>query len=346
MPASSQPPDAARSGGSTMDDVPLALDRPSPSAVFTHWTPQPVAIAVVLVLAVAYARGVRGLHRPWPRGRSISFGAGLLLALYATCGFPEVYGHSVFWIWTSQTLGLWLLVPIVVLSGHPIQLARLRAGRDSRLERALQSRPVRMVSNPLVGPALVPLLSFVFFFGPLPGWAIASAPVGWVFELAVTAIGAAMVLPLVGLDDEVSSLAVGLSLLVGSFELVIDALPGIVLRLNTHLSTTWFDHAAVYSWSKPRLADQQFAGGILWCIAELIDLPFLYLVFRRWLRADARDAARVDAVLEAERVARGAGRTSPAVVSEESGAVERRVDRDVPWWLSDPEMQRRLRRRD
>ena len=45
---------------------------------------------------------------------------------------------------------------------------------------------------------------------------------------------------------------------------------------------------------------------MLWCVAELIDLPFLLLVFRRWLRADARDAAQVDAVLEAERaLARG-----------------------------------------
>ena len=326
--------------------MPLALDRPTPSAVFTHWTVQPVAIVVVIVLAVAYARAVRDLGQPWPRGRSVTFAAGLALALWATCGFPQVYGRAVFWVWTSQTLGLWLFVPIVVLSGHPLQLARLRAGRDSRLERVLASRPVRVISNPLVGPALVPLLSFAFFFGPLPGWTIASAPTGWIFQLVLLAVGAAMVLPLVGLDDDVSSLAVGLSLLVGSFELVIDALPGIVLRLNTHVSTSWFDHAAVYSWSKAPLADQQFAGGILWCIAELIDLPFLYLVYRRWIRADARDAARVDAVLEAERVARGASRDAVGSTDDGFGPGEHRSDRDVPWWLSDPEMQQRLRRRD
>ncbi|MBE7187283.1 cytochrome c oxidase assembly protein [Jatrophihabitans endophyticus] len=319
--------------------MPLALDHPSPSGVLTHWTPQPVAIVLVVVLGLAYAYGVRGLGRPWPRGRSVTFAVGLALLLWGSCGFPQVYADSVFWVWTSQTLGLWLLVPIVVLSGHPVQLARLRVGRDSRLERALRSRPVRVVSNPLVGPALVPLLSFAFFFGPVPGWAIASAPVGWVFQLLLLAIGAAMVLPLVGLDDDVSSLAVGLSLVVGSFELVIDALPGIVLRLSTHVSTSWFDHATVHPWTKPHLADQQLAGGILWCIAELIDLPFLYLVFRRWLRADARDAARVDAVLEAERISRG-----PAPVAE--GDVAPVVERDAPWWLSDPQMQRRLNRRD
>ena len=75
---------------------------------------------------------------------------------------------------------------------------------------------------------------------------------------------------------------------------------------------------------------------MLWCVAEIIDLPFLFLVYRRWLRADARDAAQVDAVLEAERAARGATpRAEPGVDAE----------RDVPWWLSDPAMQERLRRR-
>jgi hypothetical protein len=99
-------------------------------------------------------------------------------------------------------------------------------------------------------------------------------------------------------------------------------------------------------------------------VAEVIDLPFLLLVFRRWLRADARDAAQIDAVLEAERAARTGlagsnpepgrtdsdhpdpghfepghfdpghfepGRTVPAEVA------------DAPWWLTDPAMQRRFR---
>ena len=71
---------------------------------------------------------------------------------------------------------------------------------------------------------------------------------------------------------------------------------------------------------------------MLWCVAELLDLPFLVLVYRQWLRADANDAAVIDAVLEAERAARG----DPS--DDET--------RDAPWWLTDPAMQERLRRRD
>ena len=320
----------------------IALDRPTGSALLTQWTPQPVAIAVALVLTVGYFRGRRRLTTPWPAGRTVLFGLGVALLVIASCGFLQVYADDLYWVWTTQTLVLWLLVPILVLSGHPVQLARAVRGPDSRLELVLRSRFVKVISNPLVGPALVPLLSFVLFFGPLPAWTIESAPIGWLFQLALLGVGGAMVLPLVGLDEDAGSLAVGLSLAIGSFELVLDALPGVILRLRTGLVTPWFDHRDVHSWTPNALHDQQVAGAILWCMAELIDLPFLLLVYRRWLRADARDAARVDAVLEAERAARR-GLTDEDAAPEPD---EPQVERDVPWWLSDPAMQQRLRRRD
>ena len=281
-----------------------ALDRPGPSAVLTQWTPQPVAILLTVALAVTYARQRHRYPGRWPAGRTAAFALGLLLLVWTSCGFPQVYADSLYWVWTAQTLTLWLAVPILILSGHPVQLARAVGRPDSRLERALRSRFCRVVANPLVGPALVPILSGVLFFGPVAGWAITTPAAGWALQLVLLAVGALMVLPLVGLDEEASSLAVGLALAIGSFELVLDALPGVILRLRTGLATSWFDQRSVHSWSPGALHDQRVAGAILWCIAEIIDLPFLFLVYRRWLRADARDAAQVDAVLEAERTAR------------------------------------------
>jgi putative membrane protein len=307
----------------------VSLPQPGPASAFTAWTPQPVAIVLVIAMVVAYARGVRRLRArggSWPRRRVVRFAIGVVVLAWASCGFGQVYGSSLYWVWTSQALVLWLLVPILILSGQPIQLAQSLGA--PRLDRALRSRTARVVSNPLVGPALVPVLSAVLFFGPLAGWAVAASPVGWVLQLVLLAVGALMVLPLIGLEERASSLAVGLSLAIGCFELVIDALPGIVLRLRTHLATSWFDHRALYSWSPGPLHDQRAAAAILWCVAEIIDLPFLYLVFRRWQRADARDAAQVDAVLEAERAAQGADE----------------VRGDQPWWLTDPAMQERMRR--
>jgi cytochrome c oxidase assembly factor CtaG len=173
----------------------------------------------------------------------------------------------------------------------------------------------------------------VLFFGPLPEWTARWIVAHWLVQLVLLIIGAFMVLPLVGLGDDASSLAVGLSLGIGCFELVLDALPGVVLRLRNGLVTGWFDHRTLHPWTPDALHDQRVAGAILWCIAEIIDLPFLVLVYRRWLRVDARDAAEVDAVLDAERAARQALRS----------ADEPAPDRDEPWWLSDPALRERYR---
>ena len=240
------------------------------------------------------------------------FGAGIVLLVWTSCGFLQAYASSLYWVWTTQTLALFLVVPFVILAGQPVQLARRHVGRDGRLDRFLRSRLGRILGNPLVGPALVPLLSAVLFFGPVPAWAIAAPVFGWVLHLLLVAVGGLILLPLIGLDDEPTSLAVGLTLAIGSFELVLDAIPGIVLRLHTSLVTSYFDHRSAHSWTPGALHDQHIAGAVLWCVSEIIDLPFLLIVYRRWLRADARDAAVIDAVLDAERISRS-GWTSRAM---------------------------------
>ena len=309
-----------------------SLPTPSVSGLVTQWTFQPIAVLAALALAIWYVRVVRSVG-PWPVRRSVGFGAGLALLVWSACGFLEVYRRAQFWVWTTQVLVLWLAVPLVLLAGRPLHLAAQRYGPDSPLMRLLRSPVCKVLANPLVGPALVPLLSAVLFFGPLPGWATESAALGWLLQAVLVVIGALILLPLVGLDDASSSLAVGLSLAIGMVELVLDAVPGIVLRLNSHVSTSYFAHASRYPWTLGHLHDQHVAGSIVWIIAEVIDLPFLLLVFRRWIRVDAREAAEVDAILEAERISRG----EPA-----AGEVE--AARDVPWWLTDPDMQQRFKR--
>src|SRR5262245_17533971 len=209
---------AAPEQAGSMAAVTVALDRPTPSAVLTQWTLQPLAIALAVLLVAGYLLGLRRVGRPWPASRVALFGLGVLALVWTSCGFPEVYNSSLYWVWTAQTLLLWLVVPIVLLGGHPVQLAQA-AGHGRGIERVLRSRWCRLIANPLIGPALVPLLSFVLFFGPLPGWTIEYRPVGWLIQLALLVVGGLIALPLVGLDEDATSLAVGLSLAVGTFEL-------------------------------------------------------------------------------------------------------------------------------
>lgn len=303
---------------------------PSISALFTEWTWQPLAIAAALGVAVWYVRATARLEA-WPARRTVACLLGLALLIWSACGFFGAYSASLYWVWASRVLIVWLVVPAVVLAGKPLHLVR----PDGPVNRLLRSAAARVIGHPLVAPATVPVLSAVLFFGPVPAWAVQAPPFAWALDLVLCALGLLALAPLLGPDRQESGLAVGGALIIGMVELILDAIPGIVLRLSTHLVTGFWDHRATYAWSPTPLHDQQRAGAIVWVVAEALDLPFLVLAFRRWLRADANDAAQIDAVLDAERAARQA-------VTPQPGAD---ADRDAPWWLSDPEMQRRLHRR-
>lgn len=309
----------------------VALHSPTATALLTSWRWQPIAIAAVVVAVAWYAHSVRRLPagpRSWPRRRSAWFAIGCALFLWSSCGFLGVYDHALFSVWTTQTLILLLLAPAAVMAGQVVELSAQHRGGPGFLARTAAGRVGRFLGNPLVGPAVVPILSAALFFGPVPGLIASSAVLGWLLQLVVMAVGAGIVLPLVTVRTEGSSLAIGLALLIGSFELVMDAVPGVVLRLSTRPGQ-FFAHWDTYSWSPAPLHDQRLAGSIVWGVAELLDLPFLVLIFWRWLRVDAQEAADVDVILDAERIARGADRDDDAPAS------------DPPWWLSDPRFRER-----
>jgi putative membrane protein len=281
--------------------------------------------ALSLLLAVAalagYLRRRRRAGTGWPGRLTAWFALGLLLALAVTCGPISHYDRVRYWVWVSQSLALLLIVPLPLMAGRPVELIQATSRTAARWPDAPS-----WLRSPLLGPALMPLVCLAVLFGPVPGWAAGNVWVGWLVHLVLLVIGSVIVLPLVRADERASSLAVGAAVAVGFVELLIDAIPGIVLRLSTHPVSGFFSHRHAAVGAPNWLHDQQVGGGILWCVAELLDLPFLLLVFRQWVRADSREAAVIDAALDAEA----------AEATETAGS-------DQPWFVNDPRLRDRLR---
>jgi cytochrome c oxidase assembly factor CtaG len=272
---------------------------------------------------------VRVAGRTWSWGRTVTFLLGIVLLIWTTCGFLGAYAESLYWAWTARTLAIWLVIPAVVLAGRPLHLVGL-VSTDGFGRRLLRTPVARFLGHPLIAPGIVPVLSAVLFFGPVPGWTLQAPVFGWVLDVTLLALGTVALVPMLGPDERTRSLAAGAALAVGVVELFLDAIPGLALRLQTHIVTSYFAHVQVHSWSPEHLPDQQAAGAVLWIVAEVLDLPFLVLAFNRWIRADARDAAEIDAVLHAQR--------AHIAVEQADGLGEA----DAPWWLSNDEMRRRL----
>lgn len=299
-----------------------------------QWRPDWLSAAVLTALAIAYLRArlrLRTAGRPWPRSRDAAFGVGIGLAVWVTCGFPEARASQLMWVWTTQVLLLLLVVPTVLVTAQPVALARAAYGPRARLLRLLESRPARWGGHPALSLLYVPVITGLLFFGGVAGLAFRSAEAGWALHVLLLVLGAVVALPLLDVEDGRTSLAVGLTVAIGAIELLVDAFPGIVLRLETHLEVPHFALNRP-SWSPSWLADQQTAGGILWTVAELLDLPFLILITLQWIRVERREATRIDAELDRTHRSGASSDGDPSATTP-------------PWWLDDPTMRNRYGQR-
>ncbi|MET3804169.1 putative copper resistance protein D [Nakamurella sp. UYEF19] len=313
-----------------MPSAPTAA--PTGLSVLTEWRPDYVMIAVAALLSFGYLRTRSAARRQdlaWPVHRDVVFWIGVASVVWTTNGFPQARGSQLMWVWMSQELLLLLIVPIVVMSAQPLSLVTAVHGPDNLAARLLRTKALRFLGSPLVSPVLVPVLCMLLIFGGLGQFAVSSVWAGGLVHLILLLAGTLVALPLVNMDDQRTSLAVGLSLAVGFVELILDAFPGIALRFQTHMTLV---HFAVNrpAFSPVPIDDQHIAGGILWVVAEILDLPFLILAATRWIKADARDAARIDAELDARQHWSADGEQA------EQPVVER------PWWLDDPTMSDRF----
>lgn len=338
--------------------------------LFTQWQVDWITLTAAVVVGGGYLRirlAARHQGFAWPLRRDAFVAVGLAAAVWTSCGFLQEQAGELMWVWTAQQLLLLLVIPIVVLAGQPVALLRRTAGDRSMVLRALDSRPLRTLAHPMIGPLLVPVVAGLLFFGGLGALALQSTAGGWALHLTLLGLGALIALPLVDQDDRRSSLAVGLALGVGILELLLDAFPGIALTFDGHLTLTHF--AA----NPAALDDQHTAGAILWAVAEVLDLPFLVLVATRWMRADALEASRIDAELDA-RAAAGtptpgvrpvpaaeptassapvgpvgpAGSAGPVGLTGSAGPVGPAAHPDTPplsrpWWLDDEQLRDRYR---
>lgn len=105
--------------------------------------------------------------------------------------------------------------------------------------------------------------------------------------------------PMMALTSLHASTFLAIEFLLAFVELVIDSIPGILMRLNDTVIDGITTVAGTGWWPNP-LHDQHLAGDLLWFIAEVADVPVLILLLLRWARRDRAEAADFDALTDAE----------------------------------------------
>jgi putative membrane protein len=305
---------------------------PSLAAVPLAWRIDPLVLAVVLIAAVGYLAGVRRAHRAgghWPAARTGAFlGLGLVSLAAAAMGWPGVYAPVLFSVYALQVVVLLMVVPLLLALGRPIGLAKAALGPSgsARLDAVLHSRPARLVTVPVASPVLLALVPFLVFFTPWYRATLQHPLLGSATHLLLLLVGLTVLVPIWEADTIAARIPYLVALLCGFIELLADAVPGIVIRLHTHVIAGSYLATMGRPWGPSLLHDQQLGGDFLWCIGEAVDVPFLALILLQWFRSDARDARHIDELLD-----------TAAAVEGPRAAADRAVGdgRDRPWWETD-----------
>lgn len=242
-------------------------------------------IALAALLAGTYAISVRRLSRrgrSWPATRRAAAGGAAVAIAIADLSPDQTFtGHMI------EHVLVGMIAPLLLALSAPVTLA-LQAGAPavrSGLRRALRSRPLTVLSHPLIGLAAFTITAAALYLTPLLELTARSTPLHVLMHLHLLAVGCLFVWPLVAADPSPRPIPPAARLLLVLLAVPVHAFLGLAL-LNASSPTA----PAVY----PDLADQHRAAGLLWGSGELFTLILAIIVWRSWLEADRREGARLD----------------------------------------------------
>jgi cytochrome c oxidase assembly factor CtaG len=259
-----------------------------------------VACVVGVLLAIVYGVGVVAVRRKGERWSGWLVAAFYLLGigsfLAVNFGFLGRYSYDLRWAFSTRTALLLFVTPALLALGRPVTLARKTLGQRGadRIDRFMATPVIKFLGNAVVEP-FVTVLIFAIFLTPIAG-VLRLSPFGQAgVTILIPAIGLLLVLPLIEYSSHRTAFFVTVEFLLAFVALIVDAIPGIVIRLSgTVLDGLGRAAGAHPAWYPNPLRDQQLSGDLLWFIAELADVPVLIILFVRWTRIDRKEAKSYD----------------------------------------------------
>ena len=278
--------------------------------MLTNWPLDPVVISGLLLAGIAYVRAdrrVRGDRRGHPLRRR-SFLAGLAVVFIALQSPIDTRAANSFAVHMLQHLLLTMVAaPLLVLGASvTLGLQATTPQRRRRLVSALHSRPVRVLSSPIVAWSLFVLVLWGTHLTAVYELTLRSPGVHALEHLLYMATAVLFWIPVVGLDPSPAELSHPARILYLFLAMPAMAFLGLILFSADHV--LYPTYAAIEGVTRA-LAEQRIAGALMWTGTMFLIVPALAFVMLDWMRTDDREARRVDARLEraavvAERASR------------------------------------------
>jgi cytochrome c oxidase assembly factor CtaG len=299
----------------------IAPGPPDASTLLTGWSFDVEIWLPILLAAWFYLAAVRRVDRlhpanPVPRRRIACWFGGLGALVVALASPLALYDTTLFSLHMVQHLVLTMVAAPLLVLGAPITLL-LRVATPSARQRwllpILHSRPVRVVSHPVVTWLVFTAYMFISHFSPLFNAALEDPLVHLVEHALFVATAMLFWWPVTGVDPSPWRLPHAGRLLYVGLGMPWSSFLGLaIFSANTVL----YPHYAtlVRPWGMSPLEDQAWAGGIMWAGGDGMFLLALVLALGVWLRAEEAEGRRIDDQLDRQLAARDRGDTRTAAV--------------------------------
>ena len=247
------------------------LDPLTWSSFFGTWRLEAGWLEASVVLIAAYLiahrrAGAASSVRPWRIG---SWLLGVVLMWVSVSSAIGAYAMSVFWMHMVLHLLLIMVVPALLVLGHPLTvlLEAFDGPARERVQQALHSWPVTVLSHPGVGLAVY---SVTIIATHLTGFMDVMAEHAWVMtaELVLYVVAGYMfLLPLLGEEPTKPDPSYLSRLGVFIVGMVPDTIVGIVLLQTNHVPFPRM-MAMHPDWAPDALRDVNTAGALMWAAGD------------------------------------------------------------------------------
>jgi putative membrane protein len=265
------------------------------------WDFSPATLAVVVLAAVAFARGAAASGSRPERTRAVAFYAGLTLIYAALQTQWDYYAGHMFFVHRLQHFALHDVGPLLLAFSAPAAL--LVRGTPTAVRDAL--RPLKGVVRPIARVLFEPWTATVLFVGSLVFWVVPSIHFyamvsNWVYTLMNWSV-LLLDLPFWWLIFDprpypAARLGQGTRILMLVFVMGPMILTGAIISLVRHDIYPVYQICGRFLPISP-LTDQQIGGLIIWIPGSLLTVFAALICLRRAMyQSDARERMRLQAM--------------------------------------------------
>ncbi|MGA0209083.1 MAG: cytochrome c oxidase assembly protein [Candidatus Nanopelagicales bacterium] len=232
----------------------------------------------------------------WNRGSTAAFLVAMAALALAYLGPFGAWAHDAFWAHMGQHLLVLMIAGPFIVLASPVRLLFVNLGPTGRrrLVRRLRSRPMTFLTNPYVGWILFATVLLGSHTQLVMNWALTGHD-AMEFVIRPVYLFAALVFyyPLIGCDLIAHRPAPSVRLASLGLMMIPETVLGMVIHFSpVPLYWAYVQSASLHGFDV--MADQKFAGAMMWAIAMVLDGIWMMVAAIEWWRDQERETNRLE----------------------------------------------------